>query len=152
MLLQAVRSHFAVCVLLRTTHARWRSRSPSTSATAWWSTSAAHGRGPTLVAVAEGTSAERSWTFLTNHAHVLVVVRSRPEALLREIADAVGITSRAVQLILGDLEAGGYLRRSRVGRRNEYAVLGGPLRHPLEHGHAVDDLLDALDATPPPSA
>ena len=85
-----------------------------------------------------------AWTFLTNHAHVLVVVRSRPRARLREIADAVGITPRAVQLILGDLEAGGYLRRTRHGRRNEYAVLGGPLRHPLEGGRAVEDLLLTL--------
>lgn len=90
----------------------------------------------------EGTAP--GWTFLTNHAHVLVVVRRDPHARLREIADAVGITERAVQLILGDLEDGNYVRRTRVGRRNEYAVLGGPLRHPLDQGRAVDDVLDAL--------
>jgi DNA-binding MarR family transcriptional regulator len=88
------------------------------------------------------------WTFLTNHAHVLLTVRRDPHARLREIADAVGVTERAVQLILGDLEGAGYLRRTRVGRRNEYVVLGGPLRHPLERGRAVDDLLDALAAGP----
>ena len=94
-----------------------------------------------------------SWTFLTNHAHVLLVVRRDPHVRLREIAEAVGITERAVQLILGDLEQAGYLRRHRVGRRNEYDVLGGPMRHPLEHGRAVDDLLAALgdaDAHRPP--
>lgn len=91
-----------------------------------------------------------SWTFLTNHAHVLLTVRRDPHARLREIAEAVGVTERAVQLILGDLESAGYLRRTRVGRRNEYAVLGGPLRHPLERGRAVDDLLDALGAAAPP--
>ena len=94
-------------------------------------------------------SAAAGWTFLTNHAHVLLVVRRDPHARLREIADAVGVTDRAVQLILGDLEDAGYLRRTKVGRRNEYTVLGGPLRHPLEDGRAVDDLLDALDAGPP---
>jgi hypothetical protein len=88
--------------------------------------------------------AERAWTFLTNHAHVLLVVRRDPHVRLRDIADAVGITERAVQLILGDLEAAGYVHRTRVGRRNRYQVLGGPLRHPLDHGHTVDDLLDVL--------
>ena len=96
-----------------------------------------------MVAVHDA-AAGRGWTFLTNHAHVLLVVRRDPHARLREIADAVGITERAVQLILGDLESTGYVRRTRTGRRNEYAVLGGPLRHPLDQGRAVDDVLDAL--------
>jgi len=91
-----------------------------------------------------GAPAARAWTFLTNHAHVLLVVRRDPHARLREIADAVGITERAVQLILADLESAGYVRRTRTGRRNSYDVLGGPLRHPLDHGRAVDDVLDAL--------
>ncbi len=86
----------------------------------------------------------RAWTFLTNHTHVLLVVCRDPQARLRDVAAAVGITERAVQLILSDLEGAGYLRRTRVGRRNEYEVTGGPLRHPLEQGHAVDDLLRAL--------
>ena len=94
-------------------------------------------------------SAAAGWTFLTNHAHVLLVVRRDPHARLRDIAAAVGVTERAVQLILDDLESTGYLRRTKVGRRNEYAVLGGPLRHPLERGRAVDDLLDALGEPPP---
>lgn len=91
-----------------------------------------------------GAPAGRGWTFLTNHAHVLLVVRRDPHVRLREIADAVGITERAVQLILGDLEDTGYVKRTRVGRRNSYQVLGGPLRHPLDRGRAVDDMLDAL--------
>jgi DNA-binding MarR family transcriptional regulator len=96
------------------------------------------------MAAQEDGSTGRSWTFLTNHAHVLLVVRRDGNARLRDIAEAVGITERAVQLILGDLESTGYLRRSRVGRRNAYVVLGGPLRHQLEAGRAVDDLLEAL--------
>ena len=95
-------------------------------------------------------SASGGWTFLTNHAHVLLVVRRDPNARLRDIATAVGVTERAVQLILADLEGAGYVRRTRVGRRNEYAVLGGPLRHPLERGRAVEDLLQALGAGPAP--
>jgi DNA-binding MarR family transcriptional regulator len=91
----------------------------------------------------------RAWTFLTNHAHVLLVVRRDPDVRLRDLAGAVGITTRASQLILGDLERAGYLRRTRLGRRNRYTVLGGPLRHPLEQGRAVEDLLAAL-GTPPP--
>ena len=87
---------------------------------------------------------QRTWTFLTNHAHVLLVVRHEPKARLQDIAHAVGITPRAVQLILADLEQGGYVERTKVGRRNEYVVLGGPMRHPLEQGRAVDDLLAAL--------
>ncbi len=93
-------------------------------------------------------STATGWTFLTNHAHVLLAVRRDPHARLREIAAAVGVTERAVQLILGDLETAGYVRRTKVGRRDEHAVLGGPLRHPLEHGRAVDDLLDALGEEP----
>ena len=75
------------------------------------------------------TEARPTWTFLTNHGHVL-------------IADRVGITERAVQGILDDLERGGYLERERVGRRNRYRLRkGGRFRHPAEAGHAVDELL-----------
>ena len=88
---------------------------------------------------------ERTWTFLTNHAHVLLVVRADPHALLADVARGVGITVRAVQLILADLERDGYVSRTRVGRRNSYVVHGGPMRHPLEQGRAVEDLLGALD-------
>jgi len=90
--------------------------------------------------------AHRTWTFLTNHAHVLLVVRHHPKSRLQDIARAVGVTVRAVQLILADLEEAGYLQRTRVGRRNEYVVLGGPMRHPLEQGHAVEELFVALGA------
>jgi predicted ArsR family transcriptional regulator len=96
------------------------------------------------MAAQEDGSTGRTWTFLTNHAHVLLVVRRDGNAALRDIAEAVGITERAVQLILGDLESTGYLERHKVGRRNAYVVLGGPLRHQLEAGRAVDDLLEAL--------
>ena len=86
--------------------------------------------------------ARPTWTFLTNHAHVLIAVAADPEARVRDIAERVGITERAVQGILDDLERGGYLERERVGRRNHYTLReGGRFRHPAEQGHAIDELL-----------
>ena len=80
-------------------------------------------------------STEASWTFLTNHSHVLLCLVQDPEARMRDVADRVGITERAVQRIVAELEAAGYLVRSREGRRNRYEVNGElPLRHPVE-GH-----------------
>lgn len=85
------------------------------------------------------------WTFLTNHAHVLLCVARNPEARVRDVADAVGITERAAVRILADLAGDGYVSRRRVGRRNVYAVHGDrPFRHPLEQDHAVGELLDVL--------
>lgn len=84
----------------------------------------------------------RDWTFLTNHAHVLLCVTADPDVLLRDIARKVGITERAAQLIVADLEAAGYLTRTRVGRRNHYAVTARrPLRHPLESHRTIEVLL-----------
>jgi hypothetical protein len=94
------------------------------------------------------------WTFLTNHAHVLVALARDPETRLRDVALLVGITERSVQSIVADLEAAGYLRRVRVGRRNRYHVnAAGPLRHPAERDHAVGEILglftdDRLDDHP----
>jgi hypothetical protein len=86
-----------------------------------------------------------SWTFLTNHAHVLNCISGDPDIRLRDVAQKVGITERATQLIVADLVEGGYLSRTRVGRRNRYEVhTDVPLRHPIEHDHEVGDLLDAL--------
>lgn len=86
-----------------------------------------------------------SWTFLTNHAHVLIAIGRNPELRQRDIAHAVGITVGAVQRIIGELEDGGYLTHMRVGRRNRYEVIGSlPLRHPLESTHTVADLIDSL--------
>jgi DNA-binding transcriptional ArsR family regulator len=80
------------------------------------------------------------WTFLTNHAHVLVCLATDPESRLRDVAERVGITERAVQHIVADLEAAGLLTRTREGRRNHYTLhLDAPLRHPIEaHVHTAD--------------
>lgn len=92
------------------------------------------------------------WTFLTNHAHVLVCLRRDPTARLRDIGDAVGITERATHRIVTELEEAGYLVRSREGRRNRYALRPDKmLRHPLEGGRRIGALLDLLeDAGPAP--
>ena len=83
-----------------------------------------------------------TWTFLTNHAHVLICLVGDPELRLRDLAERVGITERATQRIVAELAAGGYVSRTRVGRRNVYTVhLGLPLRHPLEQAHTVGELL-----------
>jgi DNA-binding MarR family transcriptional regulator len=90
-----------------------------------------------------------SWTFLTNHARVLACIARQPDVLLREVAASVGITERAVQAIVADLEASGYLERARVGRRNRYQVdPSSRLRHPLNAHVEVRELLDLLDALP----
>ena len=85
------------------------------------------------------------WTFLTNHAHVLLVITRDPEARLRDVAALVGITERAAQRIVAELEEEGYLTRTRDGRRNHYEVHPDvPLRHPLERDHAVGEVLAVL--------
>jgi len=91
----------------------------------------------------------RHWTFLSNHAHVLVCLALNPDARLRDVAAEVGITERAVQGIVGDLEAAGVIVRERQGRRNTYRLnLDAPLRHPLEAHRSIRSLLAmVLDST-----
>lgn len=90
-------------------------------------------------------SARPVWTFLTNHAHVLVCIAEEPDIRGRDIANRVGITERAAQAIIADLAEAGYLTRTREGRRNRYAVNpDGPLRHPLEREHTIGELLAML--------
>jgi predicted ArsR family transcriptional regulator len=85
------------------------------------------------------------WTFLTNHGRVLAYIAKHPERTTQEIAQEAGITVRAVQRIIAELEAGGYLARHKEGRRNRYAVHPEiPMRHRLERNHAVGDILVAL--------
>lgn len=87
----------------------------------------------------------RQWTFLSNHAHVLVCLASDPGARLRDVAAQVGITERAVQKIVSDLESAGVLTRERDGRRNRYHMaLDRPLRHPIERHRSIGALLGML--------
>lgn len=86
------------------------------------------------------------WTFLTNHAHVLIAIGRDPKARQKDIAYAVGITVGAVQRIISELEEEGYICSERVGRRNHYRVIDDrPLRHPLENQHTIRDLISSLD-------
>lgn len=96
---------------------------------------------------ASPVSAERpqGWTFLSNHAHVLISLAIDPELVLREVAVRVGITERAVQKILADLEHEGLVTRDREGRRNRYQLhLDQPLRHPLEAHRSVRELVELV--------
>jgi predicted ArsR family transcriptional regulator len=85
------------------------------------------------------------WTFLSNHAHVLVCVAKDADARVRDIAQHVGITERAVQRILGELESAGVIARERHGRRTRYRLdAARPLRHPLERERTIGELLELL--------
>lgn len=91
-----------------------------------------------MTAMAEPTG----WTFLTHHGHVLVAVADEPDLRVADIAERVGISTRAALTILKDLEAAGYLHRRKVGRRTHYSVRRHqPFRHPLNAGHDIDQLL-----------
>lgn len=90
-------------------------------------------------------SKDHQWTFFTNHGHVLVSLAWNPRQPLREVALQVGITERAVQRIVADLETAGYLSRKRHGRQNHYRIHTHlPMRHPLESPHTVGELLSLV--------
>jgi DNA-binding Lrp family transcriptional regulator len=85
------------------------------------------------------------WTFLTNHAHVLLCLVAQPDIRMRDIAQKIGLTERWVQQIIRELAASGYISRRRNGRRNEYLVHPQlPLRHPLEAHRSVQDMLELI--------
>jgi DNA-binding IclR family transcriptional regulator len=86
-----------------------------------------------------------SWTLLTGHGHVLVEISRNPDARIRDISAAAGLTDRTVQAIVADLEAAGYLTRSRTGRRTRYTVDHDSLfRHPAQQGLRVGPFLALL--------
>ena len=89
-----------------------------------------------------------SWTLLTGHGHVLVEIARNPAARIRDISRVVGLTERSVQAIVADLEAAGYLTRTRTGRRVVYTVNRDSLfRHSAQEGHRVGPFLDLLATT-----
>jgi hypothetical protein len=91
----------------------------------------------------------RDRSLLSNHGRTLVLLAHRPTALLRDLASELGLTPRAVQDIVGDLERTGYLERHRDGRRNRYVVRGDrPMHDPVSANHDVADLLHALAVEP----
>ena len=90
-----------------------------------------------------------SWSFLTNHAQVLLCIAQDPGVRLREIGEAVGITERAAHRIVNELATAGYITRTRNGRRNRYAIKSHlPLPDPLARRQKIGDLLSVLAGPP----
>ncbi|MEM6910297.1 MAG: winged helix-turn-helix domain-containing protein [Verrucomicrobiota bacterium] len=86
-----------------------------------------------------------TWTFLTNHTHILVALSRQPDLRVRDLAEEVGITQRAVQRILAELIDDGVLKAEKHGRRNQYRIdHRKKLRHPLEGKRTVGELLHVL--------
>lgn len=89
----------------------------------------------------------RSWTLLTGHGHVLVEIAKNPDARIRDISPVVDLTERTVQAIVADLEAAGYITRTRIGRRTRYTLdPDSPFRHSAQEGLRVGPMLDQLTA------
>jgi DNA-binding Lrp family transcriptional regulator len=89
-----------------------------------------------------------TWSFLTNHARVLICIARDPGVRLREIGDAVGITERAAHRIVTELAAAGYVSRRRIGRRNYYTIRTElPVPDSLARDRRVGELLGILTAS-----
>ena len=89
---------------------------------------------------------DKPWTFVTNHTQVLVCLAQNPDARLRDVAQAIGITERAAQRILTDLVEAGYVERTRIGRRNHYTInRDRTMRHTAQLDHEIGGLLDFLE-------
>ena len=86
-----------------------------------------------------------TWTFLTNHSHILLCLAKSSSMRIRDLATEVGITERAVQRIIAELIEEGYIERIKEGRRNAYVLhTNKPLKHPVESHKNVDDLVNLI--------
>jgi DNA-binding transcriptional ArsR family regulator len=93
------------------------------------------------------------WTFFSNHSHVLFCLARFPDHTLRQVAEQVGITERAVQRIVAELEDAGVVVRERDGRRNRYTIQPDVrLRHPIEGHCRLADLIELVVSSAPPEA
>jgi DNA-binding MarR family transcriptional regulator len=93
----------------------------------------------------KSNSEKVGWTFLSNHSHVLICLAGEPTMRMRDVAQRVGITERAVQRIVSELEEGGALKRIREGRQNRYEIDDSlPLRHGLESHRTIGDILEVV--------
>jgi predicted transcriptional regulator of viral defense system len=102
----------------------------------------------TIATMSEPGDSGSSWTLLTRHGHVLVEIANHPDARIRDISAVVGLTERTVQAIVADLEAAGYLTRTRAGRRTQYTVNHDSLfRHSAQEGRRVGPFLTLFGAT-----
>jgi DNA-binding MarR family transcriptional regulator len=87
----------------------------------------------------------KSWTFLSRHGHVLILLAKNPDDTIDNLALQVGVTSRSVTSILKDLEATKYITKRKVGRRNHYEInTRGPLRHPTSAHRTIGELIQSL--------
>jgi len=90
----------------------------------------------------------KQWTFVTNHALVLLFVARHPRITARELSQEIGITERAVRTIIADLEEAGYFEKTREGRTVKYDVnYEMSMRHPTQRDVAVGDLIETLQAS-----
>lgn len=93
-----------------------------------------------------GAAAGDGWTVFSNHGHVLIFISGHPDARIRDIAAAVGITERRAQAIVGELVNAGFLSVHKNGRRNTYSVHSkARLRHPIESSHSIGEVLSLFD-------
>ena len=96
-----------------------------------------------------------SWTFLTNHARVLLCISGDPGIRLRDIAARLGITERSAYGIVIDLADAGYIVKEKDGRRNRYQIQAHlPLPEPSSRERTVGEVLTLLagpDAAEPPA-
>jgi predicted transcriptional regulator len=121
---------------------------PRTALSADRSRSGSRAAGATASGTPLSELAGPQWTFLTNHGHVLVLLSRNPSLVLREVALRVGITERAVQRIIADLETSGFIEREKIGRQNHYRFRADrPLRHPNESHRTIGDLLALLNGS-----
>ena len=100
----------------------------------------------------KSSDTDKPWRFVTNHTQVLLTIARNPDIRTRDIAEAVGITERAAQRIVGDLAEAGFIDSVRVGRRNHYTIhRDAAMRHPAQANQQIGDLLDllALDQSSP---
>lgn len=85
------------------------------------------------------------WSFLTNHARVLVCIAHDPGVRLRDIAKALDITERSAYSIVTDLTEGGYVVKDKNGRRNRYQIQSHlPLREAITRERTIGEVLDIL--------
>jgi DNA-binding IclR family transcriptional regulator len=101
------------------------------------------------MSVIEDDPSKPAWTFLTNHAHVLICIAQQPDVRISEVAQLVGIRERTVHRIVHELCDDGYLTVTKDGRKNTYTInLNRPLRHPLEAEHNIQEIVAPLLKTP----
>ena len=92
------------------------------------------------------------WSFLTNHARVLVCIAHDPGVRLRDIAKTLDITERSAYSIVTDLTASGYVVKLKDGRRNRYQIQAHlPLREAITQERTIGEVLDVLVESKIPS-